>query len=383
MSKLLKEAIADAGLVRETALANAKLALEEAFTPTIQSMLSKKIQSEVEGDEDEVAVEDEEAGEEEVGGEEGGSDVPAELDIPADETEEIPAEDAEVADDEIAVEDEEGGEEVAPEVEVEDDDDDDDDDEIDDGEEAGEDLDLEAILRELEDGIEDEEEVTENEGGEVESGVSDEDEVSETINVNGQTYALVKEEEDEDGEEVTESEDGMEGESEKLDDLKEEDGEGEEELDLESVLKALSEEDEEEVTESEDGYEGETEKLDDLKESLKEHQDVIRKLRSELNEINLLNAKLLFTNKLFKSFDLDNSGKLRVVEMFDRTKNLREIKLVYATLQESFRNGKVKKVSKITEGLASKPVASTKSSKKVVSDGDAFANRLKKLAGIK
>ena len=65
MSKLLKEAIADAGLVRETALANAKLALEEAFTPTIQSMLSKKIQSEVEGDEDEVAVEDEELGEDE------------------------------------------------------------------------------------------------------------------------------------------------------------------------------------------------------------------------------------------------------------------------------------------------------------------------------
>jgi hypothetical protein len=61
MSKLLKEAIADAGLVRETALANAKLALEEAFTPTIQSMLSKKIQSEVEGEEeDAVAVEDEE-----------------------------------------------------------------------------------------------------------------------------------------------------------------------------------------------------------------------------------------------------------------------------------------------------------------------------------
>jgi len=381
MSKLLKEAIADAGLVRETALANAKLALEEAFTPTIQSMLSKKIQSEVEGEEDEVAVEDEEAGEEEVGGEEGGSDVPAELDIPADDSEEIPAEDAEVADDEIAVEDEELGDD---EVAVEDEELGDDEVAVEDEEEGGEDLDLEAILRELEDGVEDEEEVTENDGGEVESGVSDEDEVSETINVNGQTYALVKEEEDEDGEEVTESEDGMEGESEKLDDLKEEDGEGEEELDLESVLKALSEDDDDdEVTESEDGYEGESEKLDDLKESLKEHQNVIRKLRTELNEINLLNAKLLFTNKLFKSFDLDNSGKLRVVEMFDRTKNLREIKLVYATLQESFKNGKVQKISKITEGLASKPVASTKTSKKVVGDGDAFANRLKKLAGIK
>ena len=51
MDDLLKDAIADAKAVRETALANAKLALEEAFTPRIQSMLSQKIQSEIE-DED-------------------------------------------------------------------------------------------------------------------------------------------------------------------------------------------------------------------------------------------------------------------------------------------------------------------------------------------
>ena len=108
-------------------------------------------------------------------------------------------------------------------------------------------------------------------------------------------------------------------------------------------------------------------------------------MRAELNEINLLNAKLLFTNKLFKSYDLDNAGKLRVVEMFDRTKNIREIKLVYATLQESFKNGKVsKKVKPITEGMASKPISSTKSakSKTIVNEGSDFADRLKKLAGI-
>ena len=49
MSKdLMKEAIADAKAVRETAIANAKLALEEAFTPKLQSMLSQKISEEME-----------------------------------------------------------------------------------------------------------------------------------------------------------------------------------------------------------------------------------------------------------------------------------------------------------------------------------------------
>jgi hypothetical protein len=57
MDDLLKDAIADAKAVRETALANAKIALEEAFTPRIQSMLSDKIQSELEGDEEEAPEE--------------------------------------------------------------------------------------------------------------------------------------------------------------------------------------------------------------------------------------------------------------------------------------------------------------------------------------
>ena len=53
-SKLLKEAIADAKAVRETAIANAKIALEEAFTPKLQSILSKKLQSEMEEEEDDM-----------------------------------------------------------------------------------------------------------------------------------------------------------------------------------------------------------------------------------------------------------------------------------------------------------------------------------------
>ena len=61
-SKLLKDAIADAKAVRETAIANAKIALEEAFTPRLQSILSKKLQAEMEGDEDETAEVTEEYG---------------------------------------------------------------------------------------------------------------------------------------------------------------------------------------------------------------------------------------------------------------------------------------------------------------------------------
>ena len=69
MGDILKEAIADAKAVRETALENAKMALEEAFTPQLKSMLSAKLkEDEFDGEEEpEETYEDEEGGDEEAG----------------------------------------------------------------------------------------------------------------------------------------------------------------------------------------------------------------------------------------------------------------------------------------------------------------------------
>ena len=98
--------------------------------------------------------------------------------------------------------------------------------------------------------------------------------------------------------------------------------------------------------------------------------------------MNILNAKLLFTNKLFKKFSLDNNQKLKVVENFDRAQTTREIKLVYATLSESFtENGSIKTIKE----SASKSVGSTKpsrKSRKVITEEQKVVNRFKKLAGI-
>jgi len=132
-----------------------------------------------------------------------------------------------------------------------------------------------------------------------------------------------------------------------------------------------------------------------LKKENEEYRSAVVYLRDRINEVNLLNAKLLYTNKLFKQANLNNEQKLKVIESFDLTKSVREAKLVYATLAESFSFGgkkevapAVKKVSTtvktITEGLASKPVASTKPTKPaVISEGAEMANRFKKLAGIR
>jgi major membrane immunogen (membrane-anchored lipoprotein) len=135
-----------------------------------------------------------------------------------------------------------------------------------------------------------------------------------------------------------------------------------------------------------------------LKKELKDYRSAVVYLRDRINEVNLLNAKLLYTNKLFKQASLNNEQKLKVIESFDLTKSVREAKLVYATLAESFNFGGKKTVvaapatkrvvsqtvRSITEGLASKPVASTRPTKAaVLTEGAEMANRFKKLAGIR
>jgi hypothetical protein len=128
-----------------------------------------------------------------------------------------------------------------------------------------------------------------------------------------------------------------------------------------------------------------------LKKQLAEATETVTYIKGQLNEINLLNAKLLYTNKLFKEFTMNNEQKMRVVEMFDLSRNVREVKLTYATVAESLNfSGDMRKkvqpstsVQSITEGIASQPVGSTKPSKQIITEQSAMVSKFQKLAGIK
>ena len=119
----------------------------------------------------------------------------------------------------------------------------------------------------------------------------------------------------------------------------------------------------------------------EVKADLDEAYNVIRFLKSKINEVNLLNAKLLYSNKLFRNFSLNEGQKMKVIENFDRAFTLREVKLVYSTLAEGFKMPSTRKVVK--ESFASKPIASTKPARQIISEGTELANRFKKLAGLK
>ena len=380
MNDLLKEAIADAKAVRTTALANAKMALEEAFTPKLQSMISAKIQEEAEMEDEVMDEMDDEMGdmgemredehdmmdEMEDDMEEGG------MREDEHEMEEDMEDEMTEMDDEMEME---GHHEEMREDEHE----------MDemrgDMEESDDDLELESIIKELEDEIEEDEHELE-ESNDASSGIGGSDNKQPAPAANADS---TDDPEGTGAKVVAESEDGMEGESETLDNLHEEEGdelEEGEDIDLEEVIRSLREEDEE-LEESEDGMEGESETINNLTEKLKESYSVVKFLRSKINEVNLLNAKLLFTNKLFRNGNLNEGQKLKVIETFDRAKSTREVKLVYTTLAESTMASRSTRNRKaIKEGFASKAVASTKPRRAIISEGADMASRFKKLAGL-
>ena len=314
MNKLLKDAIADAKAVRETALANAKFALQEAFAPKIQSMLSHKIKEEME-EEEEVEVE-EPSNDEEAALESrmrNNTGLYEDDDIFGDETGEG-ADDVAGNDPEAVAEgdeDEEYSDDRGLESEPADDD------QISDEE-------LAELIRELEG--EDE--------AEVEAPAEEEE---------------LEEGEDEEYEEAPTSEGRRKNKMKMMEDEEVSDEEGEEEVNIEEIIRALREEDEE-------GAE-DTKAAEETEEELEEAYKVIKFLRSKLHEVNLLNAKLLYVNKLIKKEGLTESQKIKIIETFDRAKNVREAKLIYTTLAESVMK-RIAKVSttktKMVEGFASK-----------------------------
>ena len=357
MNDLLKEAIADAKAVKEVALANAKLALEEAFTPRLQSMLSKKLAEEAEAEEpvEEGEGEDEESPVEEYGFYSEGEDEEPAMEEGEDEESETPVE-------EYGFYNEGEDEEEAPVEEGEDE------------EEEPMDEDLMEIIRQLEEDIDSSEIGTGD--NKKPSAVAFDDSTEDKK----EKLVQLVEEEDEDSEEVAEIKEILRSlrEEEEAEEEPVEEGEDEEEVDIKEVLRALREEEE---AEEESVEEAEDEKEKEMAEAkLREAYAVITFLRSKINEVNLLNSKLLFSNKLFRKHSLSDNQKMTVIENFDRASNLREVKLIFATLSESFRTTKVKQIK---ESFASKPTASTRPSKNILNEGDLMANRLRKLAGLK
>ena len=326
---LFKQAIAEAKSIREAAIANAKEALEESLTPHLKDMSAAKLQ-----EMDEASIEEDAVNEVDVDGtyESEDKEAGAMEEIEVEEAEEVEAE-PEAEDDSEESEDEAEETEDEEEVEVKD----------------MEVADLKDLIRNI---------ISQEmgDGGEEEMDMGDMDS----------------------GDEVAPEEEDMEM------------GAEDDEIDLDELLAELesasNEEVQEEVTEEVEEEKEEEVKKEEIKEvsntELNEALETINTLQSQLQEVNLLNAKLLYVNKVFKSSNLSESQKVNIIAAFDKAETVKEVKLVFETVSDNMVTTKSPKVNESKLGMASKATGTTSAKPEIISEVSSAVKRMQKLAGI-
>ena len=161
------------------------------------------------------------------------------------------------------------------------------------------------------------------------------------------------------------------------------DSEAEAEISLDEILAELEEEGmvDKTMPEAEELEEKKKhdDKKDEVEKELEEAKSTIEKMRQDLQEVNLLNAKYLYMNKLFKSKSLTESQKVKVINALDRASSVTEVKNTYETLKESFSATK----APLKESIGFASQAAGVAPKANIVDSDPFVNRWKTLAGIK
>jgi hypothetical protein len=330
--QMLEEAIVEAKTIKEAAIANAKSILEEAFTPTLMASFANQL-NEMEFEEEEMMS---------------GIDEMNDIDEMYDSV-----------------------------------------DEVDDN------FDLEEILRELE---------SDNEVNETNPSLDenlmlekmDDEEIEElvmqTIKDMIKDGTIAKgpnaDEDEDDNEEDIDFSDFDEEDMEADGDSKKMKMDDEEEVSIDELLRELQfmDEDEDENPADNEDLKAAAKRNHDeysiMKEELKTALKAVNKLKVELNEVNLLNAKLLYTNKIFKAKNLTESEKVKVLNTFDKAETVKEVKLVFETLTESFKATAKKSPIKESLGSASKMIATAAPKQPIIEVNDAFA-RMQQLAGLR
>jgi len=396
-TNLLKEAIADAKAVKETAIANAKLALEEAFTPHLKSMLSAKLQ-----EMDEEDVKEEEIQEmDDVSWNEKNNPTRSPF-VTLKDPKKVGQTTSNYAinEEEEEMDEEINLDELLAELEL--------------GEDARTDAEEEGYL----DGEEDEKEDMEGEMDDEEIDLEDmsEDDLKGFIESVIKDMVASGEIEPGDDFEGESEEEGEEAENEEDVEIEIAEGEEQAEKDTEKMrFKEEEELDEYGSSTMREPSDAAAAGLENIISGLKKliakggplaakakaaladwgsaagaamraegestELDEVEELKKELNEVNLLNAKLLYTNKIFRAKNLTESKKVTVLKAFDNAKDVKQAKTIYETLNAGLMDKAVNETVK--RGSASQATGlEPKATQQPIIESNDVYNRMRQLAGL-
>jgi|TARA_R110002110_G_scaffold12850_1_gene61544 hypothetical protein len=120
-----------------------------------------------------------------------------------------------------------------------------------------------------------------------------------------------------------------------------------------------------------------------LKESLEQYKQATGELREGLNDVNLSNARLLYTNRVLRNTSLNERQKTKIADAISKAGSVTEAKTIYQTLESTVESTPMRGPQSLSEAIGRRGNSVLRASRKESTSSDPIADRMKQLAGIK
>ena len=120
-----------------------------------------------------------------------------------------------------------------------------------------------------------------------------------------------------------------------------------------------------------------------LKEQLDQYRQVVGELKENLQDVNLSNARLLYTNRVLRNTSLNERQKDKIVEAISSAGSVAEARTIFDTLQSTVESTPVRGPQSLGEAISRNRTSVIRATRKESTASDPFQDRMKRLAGIK
>lgn len=119
-----------------------------------------------------------------------------------------------------------------------------------------------------------------------------------------------------------------------------------------------------------------------LKEKLQNYENVVEQLKESVTDVNLSNARLLYTNRVLRNTSLNERQKQKVAEAISKAGSVPEAKTIFETLQSTVESTPKRGPQSLSETINRRSSILRASNYSEAKKADPIADRMKKLAGI-
>ena len=120
-----------------------------------------------------------------------------------------------------------------------------------------------------------------------------------------------------------------------------------------------------------------------LNERVKQYEQVVDELKENLHEVNISNARLLYTNRVLRNASLNERQKNKIAEAISKAGSVTEAKTIYETLENAVPTQSKRGPQSLSEAITRPSSVIRATRKEAAPSSDPFTDRMKKLAGIK